>query len=481
MSMRRSVRALLALALLTVALVPPSLSAQPSTAPTAPDWAQVQAQTIEHLQRLIRINTANPPGNELAAARYLDSVLTAAGIETHVFEPAPGRGAIVARLRGTGERKPVIIMGHLDVVGVEAAKWSVEPFAGVVKDGYLYGRGAIDDKGMIAANLMTMLLLKRHVLDAGGTLARDVVFVANADEEAGGDYGMGWLIANHPELVRGEFALNEGGRTRIVRGRPLYVAVQSAEKVSHVVTVTARGPGGHASVPLAGNAVFRLGRALAAIGDWRAPTFVTPTTRQFFAELSRVWPDRVEARAMADVASRDTNRVKRGALALRRVPVLDAVLRTGVSAVMTQGGIRTNVIPTEASATLNVRTLPGQSIDSVVARLRQVVNDSLVTIAVTERGQDSPASDFDSPMFRAIADATRELDPTMVTVPYLSTGATDSARLRSWGMQAFGVLPFPMNQDDEDRMHGNDERVPLKSLEFGTRLIYGAVLRVARP
>ena len=456
-----------------------SVSAAQPAAPSTPDWAAVHAQTVEHLQRLIRINTVNPPGNELAAARYMDGVLAAAGIETQLFEPAPGRAALVARLRGDGSRRPVVLMGHMDVVGVEAAKWSVEPFGGVIKDGYLYGRGAIDDKGMLAANLVTMLLLKRHVLDAGGTLARDVVFVANSDEEETGEWGMGWLIAHHPELVRGEFALNEGGRTRIVRGRPLYVAVQSAEKVSHVVTVTARGPGGHASVPLEGNALFRLGRALSAIGGWRPPTFVTPTTRQFFAELAGVWPERSEARAMADVASRDGNRVKRGAEVLRRVPVLDAVLRTGVSAVMTQGGIRSNVIPTDVSATLNVRTLPGQSIDTVVARLRRAVNDSLVSLVVSERGEDSPASDYDSPMFRAIADATRELDPRMVTVPYLSTGATDSARLRSWGMQAFGVLPFPMNQDDEDRMHGHDERIPLASLAFGTRLIYGAVLRVA--
>jgi carboxypeptidase PM20D1 len=161
--------------------------------------------------------------------------------------------------------------------------------------------------------------------------------------------------------------------------------------------------------------------------------------------------------------------------------VFDAVLRTGVSAVLTEGGIRTNVIPTEASATLNVRTLPGQSIDSVVGRLRRVVADTLVTIAIAERGEDSPASDFHSPMFRAIADAVRALDPTMVTVPYLSTGATDSARLRSWGMQALGVLPFPLTPDDEDRMHGNDERVPVTALEFGTRLIYGAIARVAAP
>jgi acetylornithine deacetylase/succinyl-diaminopimelate desuccinylase-like protein len=387
----------------------------------------------------------------------------------------------VARLRGDGSRRPVVLMAHMDVVGVEAAGWSVEPFGGVVRDGYVYGRGAIDDKGMLAANLVTMLLLRRHVLDAGGALARDVVFVATSDEEASGEFGMGWLLAHHPELVRGEFALNEGGRTRVVRGRPLYVAVQTAETVPHVVTVTARGDGGHASVPLPGNPVFRLGRALAAVGAWRPPTVVTPTTREFFAELARVWPDRGEARAMADVVSRDPNRVRRGALVLRRVPTFDAVLRAGVSAVMTRGGIRSNVIPAEASATLDVRTLPGQSVDAVVARLRRAVGDPLVTISVTERGDDAPPSDHASPMFRAIADAVRALDPGMATVPYLSTGATDSARLRAWGMQAFGVLPFPLSQDDEERMHGNDERVPVASLLFGTRLIYEAVRRVALP
>ncbi|MDF1502158.1 M20/M25/M40 family metallo-hydrolase [Roseisolibacter sp. H3M3-2] len=444
----------------------------------APDWAAVQSEVVEHLQRLIRIVTVNPPGNELAAARYLDGVLTAAGIESRVLEPAPGRGAVVARLRGTGERAPVLLLAHTDVVGVEAAQWSVEPFGGVVRDGYVYGRGAIDDKGMLAANLVTMLLLRRHVA-AGGTLRRDVVLVANADEEAGGELGMAWLLAHHPELVRAEFALNEGGRTRVVRGRPLYVAVQTAEKVPHVVTVTARGDGGHASVPLPGNPVFRLGRALAAIGGWRAPTAVTPTTRRFFAELARVWPERAEARAMADVAASDPARVRRGAAALRRVPTFDALLRAGVSAVMTRGGIRTNVIPTEATATLDVRTLPGQSIDALVARLRRVVDDPRVEIAVAERGRDAPSSDHASPMFRAIAEAARALDPRLVTVPYLSTGATDSAQLRAWGVPTFGVLPFPLTQDDEDRMHGHDERVPVEALLFGTRLIYEAVRRVA--
>lgn len=446
----------------------------------APDWDAVSRETLAHLQHMIRINTVNPPGNEIGVARYLDSTLKAAGIETHLFEPAPGRAALVARLRGDGSRRPVIIMGHMDVVGVEPDKWTVDPFAAEIKGEYLYGRGAIDDKGMLAANLQTMLLLKQHVLDAGGKLSRDVIFVANSDEEAGGDYGMGWLISNHRDLIDAEFALNEGGRTRIVRGKPLYVAVQNTEKVPHTVTVTARGPGGHASIPLAGNAITRLGRALAAIGRHREPTQVNPTTRAFFGELATVWPDASERRAMADVASRNSSRIARGARVLASTPVFDAVLRTGISATIVNGGIRSNVIPTAATATLNIRTLPGQSIDSVVARLRRVVNDSMVQLTITDRGEDAPPSDFSSPLFRAIAESAKELAPDMVTVPYLSTGATDSARLRQLGMQAFGVLPFPMNQDDEDRMHGNDERIPLRSLDFGTRLIYGTMLRVTR-
>ncbi|HUO51386.1 MAG TPA: M20/M25/M40 family metallo-hydrolase [Gemmatimonadaceae bacterium] len=446
-----------------------------------PDWNAARDETVQHLQRMIRINTSNPPGNELPVAQYIDSVLKAAGIETHLFEPTPGRAAFVARLKGTGAKKPVILMAHMDVVGVERAHWSVDPFAGEIKDGVLYGRGAIDDKGMLAANLETMLLLKRNVLDKGGTLSRDVIFVANSDEEAGGEWGMGWLIANHPELImEAEFALNEGGRTRIVNGKPLYVAVQNTEKVPYGVTVTAHGPGGHAAIPLAGNAIARLGRALAAIGAHQEPVVILPTTKVFFADLGAVWPDKKVGKAMVDVSSGDAKRVAAGAQVLSTIPVFNAVIRNGISPTLVSGGIRSNVIPTEATATLNIRNLPGQSIHEVVARLRQVVNDSMVEIAVVDSGVDTPASSFETPMFTAIADAVTELDPAMVTVPYLSTGATDSARLRALGMQAYGILPFPLDQNDEDRMHGNDERIPLTSLAFGTRLIYGAMLRVTR-
>ena len=445
-----------------------------------PDWNAASRETLSNLQAMIRMNTVNPPGNEMQVGKFLDEKLRAEGVETHLFEPAPGRAAFVARLKGNGSKQPVVIMGHMDVVGVERAHWSVDPFAAEIKDGYLYGRGAIDDKGMLATHLETMLLLKRQVIDKGGSLSRDVIFVANSDEEQGGDYGMGWLIKNHPELIKAEFALNEGGRTRIVGGKRLYVAVQNTEKVSHVVTVTAHGPGGHASVPLEGNAILRLGRALAKISAHKEAIQVNPTTREFFAELGRVWPNREEKQAMLDVVSSDTRRIGKGAKVLEKTPVFNAVLRNGISATIVNGGIRSNVIPTDATATLNVRTLPGQSIDGVVTRLKKTVGDPMVDIAVTSRGEDSPASDFHSPMFTALRESAQALDPSLTVVPYMSTGATDSARLRTWGMQAFGLLPFPMNQDDEDRMHGNDERVPLVSLEFGTKMIYGAILRVAR-
>jgi len=453
-----------------------------STSSEAPpiDWTAVARETVVHLQRMIRIDTVNPPGNELAVAQYLDGVLKAERIETHLFEPAPGRAGFVARLAGDGTRRPVIIMAHMDVVGVERANWTVDPFGGETVGGYLYGRGAIDDKGMLAANLQTMLLLKRHVIDIGGKLARDVIFVANSDEEAGGEFGMEWLVRNHRELVEAEYVLNEGGRTRVIRGKPLYVAVQNTEKVPHSVTVTAHGPGGHAAVPLVGNAVIRLGRALAAIGSHQEPVRLTPSTREFFGQLGKVWPDRTQRRAMDDVASRDRHRVLRGARVLALTPVFNAVLRTGISATVVSGGIRANVIPTEATALLNIRTLPGQSIDAVVSRLRRVINDARVEVTITDRGEDAPASDFASPMFEAIAETVKELAPDMVTVPYMSTGATDSVRLRQLGMQAYGLLPFPMDQEDEDRMHGNDERIPLASLDFGTRLVFGAVHRVAR-
>ena len=445
-----------------------------------PDWGTVRAETVRHLQELIRINTVNPPGNEIGVARYLDGVLRHEGMETRLLEPASGRAAFIARLPGSGARAPVLLLAHMDVVGVEVGHWSVDPFAGAIRDGYVYGRGAIDDKGMLAANLVTVLLLKRMVDDAGAALSRDVLLVATSDEEAGGQWGIGWIIEHHPQLIQAEFALNEGGRTRVVNGRPLYVAVQTAEKVPHNVRMTAIGPAGHSSIPLRDNAIVRLARAMASIDAHREPVQLSDTTREFFGTLATAWPSDGQARAMADVASSDPGRVRQGASVLEATPLLDALLRNGISPTVISGGIRTNVIPTEASVNLNVRMLPGQSIDALVERLRVVVGDSGVAFEVTDRHDDPPPSRTDSPMFAAIREAVNELDPRLVVAPYLGTGATDSARLRQCGIQAYGVLPFPLDEEDESRMHGHDERIPIDSLDFGTRLLYGAVHRVAR-
>jgi acetylornithine deacetylase/succinyl-diaminopimelate desuccinylase-like protein len=445
-----------------------------------PDWNVVETETVARLQTIIQFNTTNPPGDELPLARYLDDALRGEGIETVLIEPTHNRAQLYARIPGSGAKRPVILLAHMDVVGVERESWSCDPFAGEIRDGYLYGRGAIDDKGMLAANLVTMLSLQRLLAKSRDKLSRDVVFIATSDEEGGGEWGMGWLVDQYPQLLDAEFALNEGGRTRIVQDGCTYLAVQSAEKISHVVTVTAHGTGGHAAVPLPDNAIFRLARALEALSHYAEPVMLTDVTRRFFARLAEIWPDPAEREAMADLVSGDSSRMERGARVLSRINVFNAVLRNGISPAMLSGGELHNVIPASAGALLNVRTLPGQSIEKVVARMRAVISEPGVTLEITSHGQEAPASDPDSAMFRAIADACHELDPAIAVVPYLSTGVTDSARLRKLGVQAYGILPFPMGEADERRMHAADERVPLKSLHFGTRLIFGAIERIAR-
>ncbi|MFL5640381.1 MAG: M20/M25/M40 family metallo-hydrolase [Gemmatimonadaceae bacterium] len=443
------------------------------------DWDRLKAEAVARLQEIIRFDTTNPPGNELPLARHLAGVLREEGIDATLLEAPNDRAQVIARLRGSGARRPVILLAHMDVVSVERASWTHDPFAGEISDGYLYGRGAIDDKGMLAANLVVMLLLQRS-LASGATLSRDVIFVATSDEEAGGEWGMGWLVANHPEMLDAEFALNEGGRTRVIEGGRTYLAVQSAEKVSHVVTVTARGRAGHAAIPLPDNAIFRLGRALDQLSRYAEPVRLTEITRQFFSRLAGIWPNEMERKAMSDLANGDRIHSDTAANALSQIPVFNAVLRNGISPTVVEGGKQFNVIPDSVGAVLNVRTLPGESVDDVVGRLRTIVTEPDVSIEVTQRGEEAPASEPGSEMFEAIAETAHELDPKIAVVPYLSTGVTDSARLRRRGVQAYGILPFPMAESDEQRMHGNDERIPLDSFLFGIRLIFGAIERIAR-
>jgi acetylornithine deacetylase/succinyl-diaminopimelate desuccinylase-like protein len=444
-----------------------------------PDWSGARAESVELLQRLIRFDTTNPPGNELPLARYLEERFKAAGIDTQLLIPAQNRAALIARIRGNGQGRPLLMLAHMDVVGVEAEQWSCDPFGAEIRDGYIYGRGAIDDKGMLAANVMTMLLLQREIDAGGATLARDVVCVITSDEEAGGADGIRWLVENHRDLLDAEFAINEGGRTRLIAGGKRYLAIQTAEKISHMVTLTARGPAGHAAIPLMGNAVFPLARALDRLSEYSEPATLTPTTLRFFQGIATVWSDERERSAMLELQSPDVD-VQAGAVAiLSEIPVFNAVIRNGISPTFLMSGVRGNVIPAEASAVLNVRTIPGNSIDDAVSRIEAVVNDERVEVAIAAEGPEAPVSDPSSAMFEALAASARELDPEIAVVPYLSTGGTDSAYLRRIGINCYGILPFPMAQEDEERMHGHDERIPVEALHFGTRFIYESIRRMA--
>ena len=443
------------------------------------DWEGALWECIAHLQALIRMDTVNPPGRELGVARYLDDVLRGAGIQTTLLEPAPGRAALVARLKSSKVGRPVMMMAHMDVVGVERERWTTNPFGGEILDGYLYGRGAIDDKGMLAVNLQTMLLLNEHVVRAGGKLNRDVIFLATSDEEASGEFGIDWVLTRHPQLIQAEFVLNEGGRLRESNGKLSYAAVQCGEKVANVLRLTASGPPGHASIPIPGNAVVRLAHAVVAVAAHREPVVLTPISSRFFAGLADFWPDPKIRAAMADVSSGSQAKVTSGAKVLEALPSFDAMLRNGISPTMLSAGVRANVIPAEATATLNVRLLPGQSMDALITRLNAAINDSRVQVTVESAGEDSPPSPDDTPMYAAIRDALAALAPGVPTVPFLSTGATDSAALRKTGVKAYGLLPFPLSEADEGRMHGHDERVKVSSLQFAVRLGWEIFRRIA--
>lgn len=443
------------------------------------DWEGTLWECIAHLQALIRMDTVNPPGRELGVARYLDDVLRGAGIETTLLEPAPGRAALIGRLRGNGRKRPVLLLAHMDVVGVERERWTTHPFGGEILDGFLYGRGAIDDKGMLAVNLQAMLLLNEHVVRAGGTLDRDVIFLATSDEEAGGEFGIEWVIANHPAIVEAEFALNEGGRLRELDGKLAYAAVQCGEKVTNVLRLTASGTPGHASIPIPDNAVVKLSRAVVTAAAHREPVIMTEISRQFFAGLASFWTDAHVRAAMADVSSGDPAKVASGAKVVATNPPFDAMIRNGIAPTMLSAGVRSNVIPAEASATLNVRLIPGQSLEDLMARLRAAIADESVDVSVENRGEEAPPSPGDTAMYAAIRDALASLAPGVPTVPFLSTGATDSAPLRRAGVKAYGLLPFPLTEGDEGRMHGHDERVAVPSLAFAVRLSWEILGRIA--
>jgi acetylornithine deacetylase/succinyl-diaminopimelate desuccinylase-like protein len=434
------------------------------------DTSGLAREATGWLAELIKINTSNPPGNEEAAAKYIAGVLQKERITAELLPLAPGRAALVARLNASSIADPskaLLLVAHLDVVGVERAKWSVDPFAAVPKDGYIYGRGAVDDKGMLAANLAAFIYLKR----TNARLNRDVIFLATDDQEGGGgDASIKVLIAKYWNKIAARYSINEGGNVFVHGGKVQYVAVQASEKVPVNITVIAKGTSGRASVPLKDNAVTHLAAAVEKIGNYTAPVHLTTIVRRYFEGIAPLEDDEIAKW----IRSLDTS--DRGEHAMRVIseanPLWNAMVRDTISSTMLSAGVRPNVIPSEARATLNVCLLPGDTITALVAELNKLVNDPQVKLELQpDGGLAAPDSSLETDFYAAIVKASAEEFAGAPVLPFQSTWATDSAQLRLHNVQSYGLVPFPLSEEDLKRIHGDDERIPAAAFSKGVSLL----------
>ncbi len=443
---------------------------------TQPDWARVEEETLRHFQALIRIDTSDPPGNEAPAVEYLKAVLEREGIETKTFALDPKRPNLVARIRGSGKKRPVLIMGHTDVVNVDPSKWKHPPFSATREGGYVYGRGTVDDKDNVVAGLMVMLLLKRMNIQ----LDRDVIFLAEAGEEGSVRYGIDFMVKQQWQEIDAEYCFAEGGNVVRTGGNIRYAAVQTSEKIPYAVRLIARGTSGHGSVPLRSNAIVHLSQAVAKITAWQTPMRLNDTTRSFFERLAKISPPEEAARYHNLVQGKDTDAIQEYFAV--NVPRFHSTLRTSISPNIIKGGYRVNVIPSEAEATLDIRALPDEDLTKLLDQLRQVISDPSVEVVKVERDTRPAAkpSRLDTEAFRVIEDAVkRHYD--VVTLPMMSTGATDMSYLRARGVQCYGVGPMLDSEDGPKGFgaHSDQERIPEEALHKFVRFHWEIVASLA--
>jgi acetylornithine deacetylase/succinyl-diaminopimelate desuccinylase-like protein len=428
---------------------------------------EIGRETSEILQNLIRFDTTNPPGNESPCAVYVAETLRGGGYDPVFLESAPGRGNVVARYRGSGEKKPLLIYGHTDVVAVEEAKWSHQPFGGQVDDGCVWGRGALDMKDMVSYEIETMLLLAREKVP----LKRDVIFAATADEEAGGQMGAGWLVENHRELIEAEYGLSEGaGASMLINGHKLF-GVRTAEKGTSRFTMRATGSPGHGSVPKTETAVHRIAHAVDALYANRLPLHLTETTRRLMEVLASIvgveWSSSPDEKAIDELASKLPSDIGRA---------LQAVVRnTAVPTGLAAAGGSINVIPSLAEARVDGRIVPGQTPEEFFDEVRTIVGKD-IEIEAIDRGLPQESSPGDV-LYQAIESALADRAPDAKLVPTMLSGATDARWVSRMGTKCLGFSPLalPQSFSSESLVHGHDERVPLSALEFGIEVFYKLV------
>ncbi len=431
----------------------------------APDFAAAREEAVRLLSDYLRIDTVNPPGNEIRGAQYLREILAREGVPSEIFESAPGRGNLVARLKGNGTKKPLLMMGHIDVVGVERDKWTVDPFGGLVRDGYIYGRGAVDDKSTGIAGLEVMLLLHRLKVP----LDRDVIFLAEAGEESSTEFGIDFMVERHWDRIAAEFSLAEGGGMSETGGTVTRVVVTATEKLSRNMKLVAHGVSAHGSVPRADNPLLRLSAALLKLAAWRPPVRLNEVTRAHLSRLAAISPpdEAFLYTHLEDPAVQEQIRA--------RNPSLDALLRATITPTIAQGGFRDNTIPATAEATLMVRPLPDEDVPALMQRMREVIDDPAVELVPAwGRRPAAPLSGLTTEMFQALERAQKRLFPAAITLPAMATGSSDSAQLRAKGVQAYGIGTFGGSGG-----HGNDERIPVRGLGALVEFLYSAVIEVA--
>ncbi len=462
--MSRGVRALLA----AVTLFAGPVAAQPDRALT--ERARL------YLHDLIRLNTTNPPGNETRVANYLKKIADAEGISSELLGPDPKRLNFIARLDGGAPGRALLLMAHSDVVPAERAQWTVDPFSAEIREGRIYGRGAQDDKSLLAAELAVLVELKRR----GVALRRPVILLSEADEESDSS-GVQWVVKNAYSKIDAEFAINEGGFAYNTASGLRVFQIQTAEKIPTRVTLTARGSAGHGSLPRPDNPVVHLARALTRVADADQPIKLNTTTRRYFREIAKLpdytWlgPYIVKLDAGGATALAASGEIR------QRDPELDAQLRSTMSPTMLTAGMKVNVIPNAAEGQVDIRRLPDESIEEVVARVRRIVNDPAVEVMLA-RGQTMPATEPSSltpPLYQAMEKILRESSPHTVVIPYMSRGATDGAFLREKGMAVYGA-PLFVREDNESRAHGNDERLGLRDFTAGVSLLLRMVQGVVQ-
>jgi acetylornithine deacetylase/succinyl-diaminopimelate desuccinylase-like protein len=440
------------------------------------DWKSQQAEILRHHRSLIRIDTSNPPGNETKAVEYLKSVFEAEGVPSQVFALDPSRANLVARLKGNGSKRPILLMAHTDVVGVQRDKWPVDPFGAVLKDGYIWGRGSIDDKDKLAANLMVMLLLKR----SAAKLDRDVIFLAESGEEATTKPGIEFMVNQHLDAIDAEFALTEGGSATIDNGRVVSVSVSTTEKVPRAIRLVVNGTSGHASIPRVDNPLIHLAAAVQKVGTWQTPMRLNDTTRTYFEKLAAISPPDKAERYKGLMEPARTEAVQQ----YLRVnePQHYSMLRTSVVPTILNAGFRVNVIPSEAEATIDIRALPDENVPQFYEAMGKVIDDPAVKIVPKpeELRPFGKPSRLDTEMYRALENAAGRTYPRATMLPAMLTAATDMSYLRAHGIQSYGIGAAT---SDEDRLkfgaHSDVERIPESSLYSLVEFTWDAVTEVA--